>query len=246
MSRSGSFARGDEDRLPWLETVEPDEPEGAPVGRVVLLVLLGLVVLGGVLFGLYHYQRGAGGEGALIAAPAGDYKIRPDEPGGLKVEGEGDSAIAASAGSNGAAAIDLSAVPEAPIARPSAAPSAAPSAGPTPGGGASSVSAAVPQAAAPLRAARPVAAPVPRVPGAGTGGALVQLGAFPTEAAASVAWSAIAKRFGYVAALGKVVQPATVNGRSVYRLRVNAGSAGAAADLCGRLKVAGEACFVTG
>jgi hypothetical protein len=242
MSRSGSFARGDEDRLPWLETVEPDEPEGAPVGRVVLLVLLGLVVLGAVLFGLYHYQRGASGEGALIAAPAGDYKIRPDEPGGLKVEGEGDSAIAASAGSNGAAAIDLSAVPEAPIARPSAAPSATP----TPPRGAPSVSAAVPQAAAPLRAARPVAVPVPRVPGAGTGGALVQLGAFPTEAAANVAWSAIAKRFGYVAALGKVVQPATVNGRNVYRLRVNAGSAGNAANLCGRLKVAGEACFVTG
>ena len=87
---------------------------------------------------------------------------------------------------------------------------------------------------------------MPRVPGAGTGGALVQLGAFPTEAAANVAWSAIAKRFGYVAALGKVVQPATVNGRSVYRLRVNAGSAGNAANLCGRLKVAGEACFVTG
>jgi hypothetical protein len=101
MSRSGAFARSDEDRLPWLETVEPDEPDGAPVGRVVLLVLLGLVVLGAVLFGLYHYQRGTGGEGALIAAPTGDYKIRPDEPGGLKVEGEGDSAIAASAGSNG-------------------------------------------------------------------------------------------------------------------------------------------------
>lgn len=242
MTRSGSFARGDEDRLPWLETVEPDEPEGAPVGRVVLLVLLGLAVLGAVLFGLYHYQRGVAGEGALIAAPAGDYKVRPDEPGGMKVEGEGDSAIAASAGSNAAAAIDLSAVPEAPIARPSTAPSATP----TVAGGAPSVSATVPQAAAPLRAARPVAAPPPRVPGAGTGGTLVQLGAFPTEAAANVAWSAIAKRFGYVAGLGKLVQPATVNGRNVYRLRVNAGSAGAAADLCGRLKVAGEACFVTG
>jgi hypothetical protein len=244
MSRSQSFARGDEDRLPWLETVEPDEPEGAPVGRVVLLVLLGLAVLGAVLFGLYHYQRSAGGEGGLIAAPAGDYKVRPDEPGGLKVEGEGDSAIAASAGSNTAAAIDLSAVPETPIVRPGATPAAAPPA-PAPARGAASVSASVPEASAPLRAARPIAAPTARVPGAGSGGAQVQLGAFPTQAAANAAWSAIAKRFGYVAELEKLVQPATVNGRNVYRLRVNAGSPRAATDLCGRLKVAGEPCFVT-
>ena len=77
------------------------------------------------------------------------------------------------------------------------------------------------------------------------GGALIQLGAFPSEASANAAWSALAKRFGYVATLGKVVQPATVNGRTVYRLRVNAGSANAASDICGRLKVAGEGCFVT-
>ena len=80
---------------------------------------------------------------------------------------------------------------------------------------------------------------------ASTGGALIQLGAFPSEASANAAWSALAKRFGYVATLGKVVQPATVNGRTVYRLRVNAGSANAASDICGRLKVAGEGCFVT-
>ena len=30
----------EEDRLPWLETVEPDEDRGAPVGKVVALVVL--------------------------------------------------------------------------------------------------------------------------------------------------------------------------------------------------------------
>ena len=83
------------------------------------------------------------------------------------------------------------------------------------------------------------------MPGAGSGGSLVQLGAFPSEASANAAWSAIAKRFGYVATLGKSVERADVNGRTVFRLKVNAGSADAASDLCGRLTVAGEQCFVT-
>ena len=237
-------AARDDERLPWLDTVEPDEEDGPSVGRVVAMVLVGLVVLGAIIFGLYRMQipRGANGEGTLIAAQEGDYKVRPDDPGGLKVEGEGDSAIAASAGSNTSGAIDLRAVPEAPITRQ---PRATPSPAAAATKGSTTASAAVPAATAPLRAQKPVTAPVAAVPGAASGGALVQLGAFPSEAAATAAWSAIAKRFGYVATLGKVVQPATVNGRTVYRLRVNAGSAGAASDICGRLKVAGENCFVT-
>ena len=89
MATSDQFER-DEDRLPWLETVEPDEPQRSGGGRVVLLVLLGLLVLGGVIFGLYRLQTGraADGSGELIAAQEGDYKIKPDDPGGLKVVGK--------------------------------------------------------------------------------------------------------------------------------------------------------------
>ncbi|WP_294354969.1 SPOR domain-containing protein [uncultured Sphingomonas sp.] len=241
MATSDQFER-DEDRLPWLETVEPDEPQRSGGGRVVLLVLLGLLVLGGVIFGLYRLQTGraADGSGELIAAQEGDYKIKPDDPGGLKVNGEGDAAIATSAGANPNGSIDLKAVPEAPISG-----TRRPATQPTPRSGTTSASVAVPAASAPLRAQRPMTAPVAAVPGAGSGGSLVQLGAFPSEAAANSAWSAVAKRFGYVAPLGKDVQKAEVNGRTVYRLRVNAGSANAAADICGRLKVAGESCFVT-
>jgi hypothetical protein len=232
----------DEDRLPWLETIEPDEPDSPHAGRVILLVLVGLAVLGAIIFGLYRFQAGGGqgGDGQLIAAPQGDYKVRPDEPGGLKVEGEGDSAIAASAGTNTNGAIDLRAVPETPISGRHAASPPAPV-----DSGSTKASVTVPDAAAPLVARQPMIAPTAPVPGAGSGGALVQLGAFPTSAAANAAWSAIARRFGYVATLGKSVEEATVNGRTVYRLRVNAGSANAAADICGRLKVAGESCFVT-
>ncbi len=224
----------DADRLPWLDTVEADDPYAVPVGRIVALVTIGLLLLAAILFGLYKWKFDAsGGDGRLIAAPAGDYKVRPDEPGGMKVIGEGDSAIAASAGSHTDAAIDLAQVPEAPVARATAS-------------GSASASVAVPQASAPLRAQRPVGAPAARVPGSASGGALVQLGAFPSEAVANSAWSQIARRFGYVATLNKVVQPAVVKGRTVYRLRVDAGNAAAAGDLCARLKLAGENCFVTG
>ena len=240
MATSNEFER-DEDRLPWLETVEPDEPHGSGAGRKLLLVLVGLLVLGAAIFGLYRLQvgRGADGSGELIAAQEGDYKVKPDDPGGLKVEGEGDTAIATSAGANPNGSIDLKAVPEAPISGTRrTAPDAARA-------GATSASVSVPSGSAPLRAQRPMTAPVAAVPGAGSGGSLVQLGAFPSESAANTAWSAVAKRFSYVAPLGKDVQKADVNGRTVYRLRVNAGSANAAADICGRLKVAGESCFVT-
>jgi hypothetical protein len=234
----------DEDRLPWLDTIVADEPQDIGVGRTVALVLIGLAVLGAVIFGIYRLQRPAGdGGGQVIAAPAGDYKVRPDDPGGLKVKGEGDSAIAASAGSNMDAAIDLRAVPEAPIARQGATATASVAAR---DGGTPKTRADVPIGAAPLRAQRPMTAPVAAVPGATSGGTLVQLGAFPSAGAANAAWSAIAKRFGYVATLTKSVEEATVNDRKVFRLRVDAGSAAAAANICGRLKVAGESCFVTG
>ncbi len=231
----------DEDRLPWLETVESDEPEGPGIARVVIAVLIGLALVAAFAFGAYKLRTNAGGgegNGDLIAAQEGDYKVKPDDPGGLQVKGEGDAAIAASAGATGNAAIDLKAVPEAPITGRRAAAGSAQSGG-------ARASATVPASGGRLAAAPPMGAPRANVPGAASGGSLVQLGAFPNEATANAAWSAMAKRFGYVATLAKDVQAAEVNGRKVYRLRVNAGSANAAADICGRLKVAGEKCFVT-
>jgi hypothetical protein len=232
----------DEDRLPWLETVEPDEEEPSSAGRTIAFVLLGLAVLAAVLFGIWSWQnRAKAGDGALIAAQEGDYKVRPDDPGGLKVEGEGDAAVATSQGQGaGNGAMDLKQVPEAPIvARPTPAPR--PSASATAGRNAV---AAVPQSGGRLVAAAPMGQTRATAPGAGGGGSLVQLGAFPSEAAANTAWGGFAKRFGYLAALGKSVQPVKLNGRTLYRLRVNAGSAGQAQDICGRLRVAGESCFI--
>ena len=230
----------EDDRLPWLETVEPEEQDGPSIGRVVAAVILGLVVLAAIIFGIYRLQqRPADSDGELIAAPAGAYKVKPDEPGGLKVEGEGAAAIATSAGKAGNGSIDLQAVPERPVEGRRIAPAVKP----TPIGGRNAV-AQVPKSGGKLVAAAPVTVARPAATGSSGGGAVVQLGAFPSEAAANAAWMRFSKRFAYLSTLGQSVQPVATGGKTLYRLRVNAGSANQAADICGRLRVAGESCFI--
>lgn len=229
----------DEDRLPWLETAGPADEGGVPLGRVLAFALLGLIVLAGIGFAIWKIRQPAGGgDGTLILADPTPYKVQPTDPGGLKVKGEGDSAVATSQGKSGNAAIDLAAVPEAPVAGRRVVPEATPT--PT---GSRAATAAVPESRGKLVAARPVTVrrTAPANAGAGT---QVQLGAYPSEAVANGAWDRFAKRFGYLAPLAKSVQPVSTGGKTLYRLRVNAGSANEAADLCGRLRVAGEACFV--
>ncbi|RXD07532.1 SPOR domain-containing protein [Sphingomonas sp. UV9] len=229
----------EEDRLPWLETVEPDEQDTVGIGRVIALVVLGLAVLAAIIFGIYKLQqRTPTGDGQLIAAQEGDYKVKPDDAGGLKVKGEGESAIATSAGKSGNGAIDLRGVPEAPVdGKRAVAPKTSDAAG-------RNAVAQVPASSGRLVAAAPMAPSRSGTAGAATGGSLVQLGAYPSEAVANAAWTNFSKRFSYIAALGKSVQPVATGGRTLYRLRVNAGSANQAADICGRLRVAGETCFV--
>ncbi|MEG3160849.1 SPOR domain-containing protein [Sphingomonas sp. LB2R24] len=229
----------EEDRLPWLETVEPDEQDTVGIGRVIALVVLGLAVLAAIIFGIYKLQqRAPTGDGQMIAAQEGDYKVKPDDAGGLKVKGEGDSAIATSAGKSGNGAIDLRGVPEAPVdGKRAVATKTSDVAG-------RNAVAQVPASGGRLVAATPLAPSKPNGAGTASGGSLVQLGAYPSEAVANAAWTTFSKRFAYIGALGKSVQPVATGGRTLYRLRVNAGSANQAADICGRLRVAGETCFV--
>jgi hypothetical protein len=238
-SSGGDYEVRDEDRLPWLETVDEDYSDGPSIGRVILLVVIGLAIIAAAIFGFYWYKKhqATDGNGALIAAQEGDYKVRPDDPGGMNVTGEGDTAIATSDGSGtGNAAINLGAVPEAPVAGTKVAPT------PPASGGAAKTVVPIPASGGKLGAATP-ARPAPAA-GGGAASGVIQLGSFPSEAEANTAWAKTSKRFGYIASLGKSVQKAEVNGRTVYRLRVNAGSASQAGELCGKLKVAGEDCFV--
>lgn len=133
----------DPDRLPWLETADGYEyVESTSPLRMAVMLLAGLVLLVAIVGAVYWLQRnqigGANGNGQLIAAPAGAYKVKPQDAGGKRFEGEGDSAFAASEGTKTgatlvpaakiAAAAPPAGIASAPAAAP-AAPSAAPSAG---------------------------------------------------------------------------------------------------------------------
>jgi hypothetical protein len=91
-------------------------------------------------------------------------------------------------------------------------------------------------------APKPVAAPAAESLAAG--GSTIQLGAFSSEAKAKAAWKGFSGRFRYLAGLTPVVLPVARDGTTLYRLRATGAADGA--DLCRRLKVAGEVCSVVG
>jgi hypothetical protein len=100
----------DPDRLPWLETADGYEyEESASPLKVAAMVLAGLALLAAIVVGIYWMQRnqsGGAGNGELIAAAEGEYKVPPSDREGKKFEGEGDAAFAASEGKKVGATID--------------------------------------------------------------------------------------------------------------------------------------------
>ena len=233
----GDFARGrldldDDERLPWLEPgIEDEEDEGLSPVRLLGFILVALVLLGGVVAGVWLLKNRStgGGEGKLIAAPAGDYKMPAREADAKKFEGEGDASFAASEGVVRDGRIDPSRVPEAPVT--ATAPAKTRQA--VPGKPSQSVTARV----ADETNVRPAAVqPVHK------GGAVIQLGAYGSQSGARDAWTRLSKRFAYLAPLTMSVEPTEVGGSTLYRLRATAGAQ--ANTLCGKLKVAGESCIV--
>lgn len=236
----------DEDRLPWLEAADGFEEDGeVSPARLLVMVLGGLLLIGVVLGGLWWVQNGgARGKGELIAAQQGDYKVAPKSDGAKAFEGEGDASFSASEGAEPAGRVDPTRMPEEPAVTPEEREAAAKKV--------AADKAAATKAAAtkavPADKAKPAAAPVktadaPKaVPASGAG--MIQLGAFSSDAAAAKAWTNLSKRFAYLAELNKSVSPAKVGDGTVYRLRVSAGTAANAANLCGKLRVAGENCVV--
>ena len=88
-----------------------------------MLAALAIVLLAGLLVaGTFFWlgQRGAEvtGPPELIEAEPGPYKVKPTDPGGLDVAGESETAFQTSAGEDKDAQLDLSAVPEQPVAAP--------------------------------------------------------------------------------------------------------------------------------
>lgn len=234
----------DEDRLPWLETAEEEPRDGMPVGRLVALVAAGLGLLALLLFGVFKFQERQALSASmpeLISAPEGDYKVRPDAPGGMKIEGQGDTAFQTSEGKAPNGSIDLGSIAEAPVEGKRAG-AAAPGAAPQ-----SKAVTEVPRSGGPLVATTPVRAPaatIAGVPGQASQGTMIQIGAFASEAAANAEWARLSKRFAFLAPLGKTIMPVTAGSTTRYRLRANAGSNGQADGFCRKLIVAGENCFI--
>ena len=231
----------DEDRLPWLEAVDDTAgDETTSTAKLIGFAIAALVALAVVIGGVTLLRRTPPprGDGKLIAAQEGDYKVRPDAPGGMKVEGQGDSSFAASEGAEANGKIDSNASAETPVKgakAPAAKPGTAAKAKPA-------VTASVPASGGKLVAAPP-AKPIANASLAtAPEGSVVQLGAYGSEAKANEAWTSLAKRFGYLSALPKSVVAAQVNGAQVYRLRASA--RGQASTICGKLKIAGENCLI--
>jgi hypothetical protein len=132
--RDGGLGLDDPDRLPWLETADGyDYEESASPLKVAAMVLGGLALLAAIVGGIYYFQRnqaGGQGNGELIAAQEGDYKVAPTDPQGKKFEGEGDAAFAASEGKKVDTKLDpakakAAAAPGAPAAKAGAVPAGA-------------------------------------------------------------------------------------------------------------------------
>ncbi|MDF7775758.1 SPOR domain-containing protein [Sphingomonas sp. AOB5] len=240
MSKRSEAGFGDDDRLPWLESVEEDYREGPSIWRILLLIILALAVVGAIVFGAWWYQtqQGLAGNGQLIEAAEGDYKVKPDDAGGMKVEGEGGAAFATGEGTTTNAAVDTNAGPETPIDGQKV---AAPANGSV--SGTKTATVAVPQSGGDLKARAP-GAPV-QAPASGAGaGSLIQLGAFPDQQGAEAAWSDLSRRFPMLAPLGRSIERGEKDGKPVYRLRVNTGSNTQAKEVCAKLQAGRASCYV--
>lgn len=225
----------DDERLPWLDSDDDFEDEGSDTGRVLGMVIMGLVALATIVGGIWWAtnrtpDQALVADGSTIAAPAAPYKEAPKDPGGKTFDGTGNTAFAVSEGQNRPAKLGEASssaalpTPAATAAKPSI-DVGKPAASPSP-----AAVAIKPATAAP--AAAPVAGPA------------VQVGAYSTRASAEAAWSRLTQR--YTALSG--VRHQTVEGKAdigtVFRLQALPGDASAAQSLCNRLKSAGLACQV--
>lgn len=212
-------ALDDDDRLPWLEAVEEEESGPSPV-KLIAAVVIGLIVIGVVVGGLFWAaNRSSGGGEELISSP-GAYKVPAPEAGGLQLDNSAQTQIATSEGIQQNA--QLAGRPQAPAQQPAQQPATA--------------AQPAPQAQQP---AAPAPAPAPRQQPR-LSGPTIQVGAFPSQAAAEGEWRRLASRFPYLGGLQHQVMVHQRGGQTFYRLR----AAGAdASSVCRRLRAAGQPCM---
>ena len=215
-----------DEQLPWLQPVDDEDgPRGVSARKMLALlfvVLLGAALVAGTFFWLGRRDGPVSGAPELIKAEPGPYKVKPTDPGGLDVAGESQTAFETSAGEDPDSALDMNKLPQGVEAPP---PEPAPGAVAEP---------------APKKV-EPKAPPSPAVDGAGAG-PTIQLGAYASTIKADTAWTMLSNRFPEVASLNKSVVSATVNGKSIYRLRA-VGSTDQTRAACAAMRAAGESCL---
>ena len=216
----------DDQALPWLEAVDDEDgPRGVSARKMLValfLVLAAGAIVAGTMFWLGRRDPVVTGAPELIRAEPGPYKVKPDDPGGLDVAGDSETAYSTSAGEDPDASLDVRKLPQdmqpLPVATEDAPPKKIPP---------NEKKTPAPDDAAP-------AAP---------SGPMVQLGAYASTIKADTAWNLLSSRFPEVAALRKTVVTATVKGKPFYRLRAS-GSSDQTKAACAALKAAGESCLV--
>ena len=220
---------GDE-RLPWLESADDIDPEGFDSGRIIGFVLLGMVALGMIVAAVWiTSHRGPGtADGSTISAEAGPYKVAPEDPGGKKFAGTGDTSYAVAQGETRSGTI----AGEEPAPAPGFSATATPEPTATPKPAASS-------SATPKASASATASAAPAASGVG-----VQVAAYTSAADAEAGWSALAARHAALSGFKhRVVEGQAEFGR-VFRLQAVAGDVSAANALCAKLKASGQGCQV--
>lgn len=211
----------DDQGLPWLEAVDDEDgPRAVSASKMlaaVIMVLVAAAIIVGAFFYLGRQDPDVTGAPELIEAAPGPYKVKPDEPGGLDVAGDSGTAFATGAGEDSDAALAGEPSQPAPAVEPQ------------------------PKKIPPNETKVPAKDDAPTPP-ATTTGPSIQLGAYASTIKADTAWTLLSGQFPSVAALNKVVIPASVGGKTIYRLRAT-GSADATRAACSALKAAGESCL---
>ena len=217
----------DDQALPWLEAVDDEDgPRGVSARKMLValvLVLVAAAIVAGTMFWLGRRDPVVTGPPELIRAEPGPYKVKPDDPGGLDVAGDSETAYSTSAGEDPDAVLDANKLPQ------DMKPLPEPVEGTPP-----------PKKIPPNETKEP--APDDGAP-ATPAGPTIQLGAYASTIKADTAWTLLSGRFPEVAALKKAVVTATVKGKPFYRLRA-AGSSEQTKAACAALRAAGESCLV--
>jgi hypothetical protein len=219
----------DDQGLPWLEGVDDEDgPRGISAKKMlVALLMVGVAaaIIAGTFFWLGRRDAPVVGPPELIRAEPGPYKVKPDDPGGLDVAGESETAFETSAGEDPDSVLDMNKLPQGVDAPPPE---------PVPGAPAEPAPKKLPP--------NETREPAPD-DGPASAGPTIQLGAYGSTIKAETAWGMLSSRFPEVASLSKSVVSATVNGKAIFRLRA-VGSTDQTRAACEAMKAAGESCLV--